>query len=77
MFSEASLNLVIFVLHLHDQMAPVIEMCEHFLIRITRQDVLLELLDIADHYLLVRSDLLRYNACSHVGPMPSVLKDVR
>ena len=36
------------------QISPVIEMCEHFLTHILRQDVLLELMDIADHYLLVR-----------------------
>ena len=36
------------------QISPVIEMCEHFLVHILRQDVLLELMDIADHYLLVR-----------------------
>ena len=36
------------------QISPVIEMCEHFLAHILRQDVLLELMDIADHYILVR-----------------------
>ncbi len=29
-------------------------MCEHFLIQILKADVILELLDIADHYHLVR-----------------------
>ncbi len=36
------------------QLGAVIEMCEHFLVQIVRPDLLLELLDIADLYLLPR-----------------------